>query len=188
MFPVILQIQVDKQKRHLHWGVRRVIILLGHQFSGVSGTVTFNATAEEEEEVLEATTLEVFSGNNQNGVISTSLGSPFIARVLDQNGDNLANVTVNFSVTAGGGSLSASSDTTDSSGRAETTLTLGSSVGTNTVSASVSGISGSITFTATGNEELEATNLLKISGDNQTGTVSNALGNPFVVEVTDPRR
>ena len=39
---------------------------------------------------------------------------------------------------------------TDSKGRADTTLILGSSAGENTVEASVSGISDTITFTATG--------------------------------------
>ena len=88
-------------------------------------------------------------------------------------------------MTAGGGSLSASSVTTNASGRAESTLTLGSTVGTNTVTATVSGIT-SISFTATGTaEDLVATTLDRISGNDQTATVSTVLDDPFVVEVQD---
>ena len=50
--------------------------------------------------------------------------------------------------TAGGGTLSATSTTTDANGRAESTLTLGTSAGTNTVQVSVQGIAQTATFTA----------------------------------------
>ena len=78
-------------------------------------------------------------------------------------------------------------------GRASSTLTLGSSVGTNTVSVSAAGIQGVETFTAEAQSSPPppppppptATTLVKISGDNQQGVINTALGNPFVVEVRD---
>ena len=94
-------------------------------------------------------TLEIVSGDNQQGVINTALANPFVVKVKDGSGSALAGVTVTFAVTAGGGVLSTESATTDADGIAKTTLTLGSDDGTNTVSVSVSGIQGAITFTAT---------------------------------------
>ena len=94
------------------------------------------------------------SGNNRTAAVNTTLSTPFVVEVRDQDGDALSGITVAFAVTAGGGTLSASSVTTDASGRAQSTLTLGSTVGTNTVTASVSGITGSITFTATATAEV----------------------------------
>ena len=154
--------------------------------SGISTTITFNATATETVEDLVATSIVRVSGNNQTGTVSTDLSDPFVVEVRDQNGDGLSGVTVAFSVTAGGGTLSSASVTTGSNGRAQSTLTLGSTVGTNTVTADVSGISTTITFSATATAiVLVATTLVKVSGDNQTGGVSTALPNPFVVEVRD---
>ena len=61
----------------------------------------------------------------------------------------MAGVVVTFSVTAGGGTLSTATATTDANGRARSTLTLGREPGTNTVVATVEGL-GTETFTAIG--------------------------------------
>ncbi|MDE0634311.1 MAG: Ig-like domain-containing protein [Candidatus Poribacteria bacterium] len=96
-----------------------------------------------------ADSIEIVSGNNQRGTPGTVLDDPFVVEVLDDDDDVVSGVTVTFSVTAGGGSLSATSVTTNSRGRAQTTLTLGDDLGRNTVRASVSGVSTTVTFTAT---------------------------------------
>ena len=93
--------------------------------------------------------IEIVSGNNQRGDTGTELANPFVVEVLDEDDDPVSGVTVTFSVTAGGGSLSDTSVDTNSRGRAQTTLTLGDSPGRNTVRASVSGVSTRVTFTAT---------------------------------------
>ena len=59
--------------------------------------------------------------------------------------------SVTFSVTAGGGTLSSATATTDANGRAATRLTPGSEPGTNTVEATVEGLEP-VTFTAIGQE------------------------------------
>ena len=109
------------------------------------------------------------SGDTQQGVPGTALAQPFIVEVQD--GDNVAfaGVPVTFAVTAGGGTLSVTSTTTGANGRAQSTLTLGSSAGTNTVRASVQGISASVTFTA----EATTTNSAPVftDGTNTTRTV-----------------
>ena len=98
---------------------------------------------------LVATTVVHIFGNNQIDNVSMTLSTPFNVEVRDQNGDVLSGITVVFAATAGGGTLSESSVITDSSGQAESTLTLGSTVGTNTVTATVTGITTPVTFTAT---------------------------------------
>ena len=87
------------------------------------------------------------SGDNQQGASGEALTNPFVVEVRDKNGIGLAGFPVRFIVTAGGGLLNVETSTTDSNGHAQTTLTLGA-VGTNTVSASVEGVSQPVTFTA----------------------------------------
>ena len=96
----------------------------------------------------EPTTLTLISGDNQTGLAGDPLVDPFVVEVRDQYGDPMADVSVSFAVTAGGGSLSAETATTDAAGRAASYLTLGSDAGSNTVEASVAGISSTVTFTA----------------------------------------
>ena len=92
-------------------------------------------------------TLVKISGDKQEGAPSALLANPLVVEVKDQNGNVLEGVAVTFVVTAGGGMISASTDTTDANGRAQTTLTLGSDVGANTVEVSVAGIDQPVTFT-----------------------------------------
>ena len=84
--------------------------------------------------------IKKISGDNQSGRPSTALANPFIVEVVDENDDPVSGTTVAFSVTAGGGSVSPASATTNASGRAQTTLTLGDAIGDNTVSARVTGL------------------------------------------------
>ena len=136
--------------------------------------------------MLVATSIARISGNSQSAVVSTELSDPFVVQVNDQNGDAFSGAVVTFAVASGGGSLSDTSVTTGADGRAEATLTLGSTAGTNTVTADVSGISTTITFTATATAEaLVATTLVRLSGNAQTGTVGKELDDPFVAEVQD---
>ena len=98
-------------------------------------------------------TLTKISGDSQTGQASATLTNPFVVEVKD--GANpaavFADVPVTFAVTAGGGTLSATNVSTGSTGRAQTTLTLGSTGGANTVTASVTHAETtlSVTFTAT---------------------------------------
>ena len=61
------------------------------------------------------------SGNNQSGRPGAALANSFIVEVIDENDDAVSGVTVAFAVTAGGGTLSATSATTNANGRAQTT-------------------------------------------------------------------
>ena len=95
-----------------------------------------------------ATTLSKISGDNQQGAPGEALANPFVVEVQDQNGNPLQGTTVTFAVTAGGGTLTATTPTTDANGRAQTTLTLGAMLGINRVEASVEGIDQTQVFSA----------------------------------------
>ena len=128
------------------------------------------------------TTLKIVSGNNQSELTGDALMNPFVVQVRDQKGNPLRGITVQFTLLTGGGSLSTTTAITDANGRAESTLTLGSEPGTNTVQVSVEGVSRTVTFTAEAIARTP-TRLVRISGDNQNGVAGDALMNPFVVEV-----
>jgi hypothetical protein len=87
-------------------------------------------------------------GDNQSGEVGTSLPQPMVVEVRDANGSPLAGTAVDFAVTSGGGSASPASAVTDANGQAGTTLTLGTTAGPNTVSATA-GVIGTVEFTAT---------------------------------------
>ena len=86
-------------------------------------------------------TIVVSSGNNQVGPAGAALPESLAVLVRDAAGDPLPGVNVNFSVTAGGGSVSPGSRQTDASGIAKTRFTLGPNAGTQTVN----GTAGSLT-------------------------------------------
>ena len=97
--------------------------------------------------------LRLFSGDGQTGIARTPLANPFVVKVrrahVQSANDTMhvyRNLPVTFSVAAGRGSLSATSDTTDSNGLAQTRLTLGATVGTDTVKAFVEGASDTLIF------------------------------------------
>ena len=113
---------------------------------GISQMAVFSAEAGLPPPV--ATVLSIVSGDNQEGLTGEALVNPFVIEVRDQYVAPMAGVTVTFAVSEGGGSLSAATATTDANGRAESTLTLGSDPGTNSVKVSVEGISRTEVFSA----------------------------------------
>src|SRR5690606_18255455 len=71
--------------------------------------------------------------------------------VVDRHGNGVPGVTVNFVVTAGGGTVSPAEATTNSAGRAAAEWTLGTGAIAQEVEARVPGLDGSpVVFTATG--------------------------------------
>ena len=127
---------------------------------GEPGTNTVEATVEGLEPVTFTATsaeqavphrLAKVCGDSQEGIAGAILDKSFVVSVSAENGAAIAGVAVSFAVTAGGGTLSSATATTDANGRAATSLTLGSEAGANTVSATVEGLR-SVTFTATGQE------------------------------------
>jgi len=119
---------------------------------------TFNATA-----VAGAPqSVTIISGNGQNGQLGQALVIPLKVKVADSYGNPNTGVSVAFTAN-NGGSAAPNPVITDAAGEATTTWTLGQALGSQTLSAIVTGITPVI-FTAQG--PLYA--LSKISGDLQT--------------------
>ena len=116
--------------------------------------------------------LEILSGHDQQAAAGAALTAPFLVEVTDQKGQPVEGVQVTFSITAGGGTLSVETATTDSVGRAASTLTLGPDPGPNTVTAIVAGLDP-VTFSAAGSAIPHT--LTKLSGQDQQGPAGTAL-------------
>ena len=144
-------------------------------------------------------TLDKTAGENQTGPANTQLAESFVVVASDEEGVAMADVIVTFTVSAGGGMLSANTDAdpctfesakssitaiTDANGQATTRLTLGSEAGTNTVDITVAGLEPE-PFTATATEQTTPDMLAKVCGEDQEGTVGERLAKPFVVFLSD---
>ena len=94
-------------------------------------------------------TLVKISGDGQEGLAGKALAAPFVVEALDKNGQPMSSVTVRFAIESGGGVLNPAKSTPDADGKARTTLTLGWTPGTTTITATATGIKLSVRFTAT---------------------------------------
>lgn len=100
------------------------------------------------EEGPDPVAIELLDGNGQDGSAGAALAAPLRVVVTDELGDPVSGVEVSWSVTAGGGSITPES-TTDASGVAQATFTLGPANGEHRAAAAVAGLSGSpVEFTA----------------------------------------
>lgn len=92
------------------------------------------------------------SSNNQSAAAGSAVPVAPQVKVTDQYGNAVSGVAVTFAVTGGGGVVvPTTAVTTDAGGIAKpTSWTLGPTVGTNTLRATVAGIATAVNFTATG--------------------------------------
>ena len=90
-----------------------------------------------------AATLALVSGGGQNATPGTQLPQPVVVRVTDGYGNGVGGQEVVFAVVTGGGSVGTANATTDASGQASTTWTLGNVVGPQTITATAGSLAGS---------------------------------------------
>jgi hypothetical protein len=95
-----------------------------------------------------AASLVLISGDGQSAAAGSQLPNPVVVRLVDAQGNPLEHGAVAWVVGAGGGSVTPESGQTDRDGFASARWTMGSSAGSNTLSAVASGV-GIVTFTAT---------------------------------------
>jgi hypothetical protein len=105
--------------------------------AGTLPAVAFDATGV----AGPAASVSIVSGNGQSGSVGTELPAALTVRVTDAGSRPVGGTTVTWAVVAGGGSVTPTSATTDSSGAAITRWTLGTTPGANRVTATVAGIS-----------------------------------------------
>jgi hypothetical protein len=127
--------------------------------------------------------LSVVSGDAQQGPIGSPLPLPLVVRVLDADGIGFPGVSVAFTPTSG--SVSPQTVVSDSMGNAQTSWTLGSASGQQSVTVSVS---GNPTLTATFRATallLGPDSLIVVSGDSQAAPIGSPLPLPLVARVLD---
>jgi uncharacterized protein (TIGR02145 family) len=101
--------------------------------------------------VMVATSIELVSGNEQTAEVLAALANPVVIVVRDQNGDAIAGSTVSFTVSEG--SVSKATATTSENGNASVLWTLGGTIGTQTLEATIEGLANSpIIFSAIGSQ------------------------------------
>lgn len=99
--------------------------------------------------LLPASAIAATAGNLQGGSVGAALATPVTVRVTASDGVGVAGVPVQFAA-GNGGAPADSSVPSDANGFASVAWTLGSLVGTQTLTATAAGLSGSpVTFTAT---------------------------------------
>jgi hypothetical protein len=130
------------------------------------------------------------SGNRQQGVIGTTLPQPLVVQLLDATGAPAVGRSVAFQLRGNNGSLGSAGRvavvTTDATGRASVSFTLGTRAGsaTQVATATAAGFAGPAVFTA-GASPGPAALLVVDSGDQQVGVAGQQLPRPLVAVVTD---
>ncbi|MGP0074845.1 MAG: Ig-like domain-containing protein [Bryobacteraceae bacterium] len=126
--------------------------------------------------------VQIVQGNNQAGGPGQTLPLALLVHVTDSGGNTLTGQPVTWAVVnAGTVTLSNVVSTTDGNGNASALATLGSVGGVAQVT--VTAGSASATFNLTVN--IPTAGLQKVSGDQQSTTVSTAFPLPLTVEVVD---
>jgi hypothetical protein len=150
--------------------------------AGLTGSpVTFTATA-----TAKATALALNSGNNQSVTAGTAVAVKPSVLVTDAQGNPVANVAVTFSVASGGGIVTGAAQSTGANGIATAgNWSLGATAGTNTLTATSGGLTGSpVTFTANGTAGPAAIIAIR-SGNGQSATVGTDVATKPSARVTD---
>jgi adhesin/invasin len=147
----------------------------------VGSPLTFTATGN----VGAASRIQIAAGNNQAATVGTPLAVNPSVLVTDACGNPVPGITTTWQVTAGGGSTIGGNTTTDASGLATVGWILGSTAGTNTLTVTRAGLTGSpVTFTATGVTG-SANTIAVNAGNNQSATIGTAVAIDPSVIVTD---
>ena len=118
------------------------------------------------------TSLTVVSGGGQTGVVGQALAQPVVVRV-NAGSQAAAGVTVGFTISAGGGSVSRTSAVTDQAGTVSVTWTLGGQLGNQALTVSVGSLTPA-TVTATGTVGPAAL-LIVTAGNTQAAVVGSAV-------------
>ncbi len=100
-----------------------------------------------------ATTIASTTGNSQTGTVGQTLPTKLTVTVTDAYTNTVSGTTVAWAVSSGDGDLDINTNPTNSVGISNASYKLGPTSGTHTITASVSGLTGSpITFTETAND------------------------------------
>ena len=107
--------------------------------SSISTTFTLSAN-------VQISSITKVSGDMQSAQAGQSFGAPLVVQVMGTNGQPVVGLPVSFSI-SGGATLSATSVLTDSTGKAQVTVTAGATAGAVTVTAFIGTISQNFSLT-----------------------------------------
>ena len=127
------------------------------------------------------TTLVKVSGIAQHGGINSTVPFPFVVEVRDEQNLAFAGVPVRFTITGGGGKLSATTVTTDTTGKAATQLRMGSTLGTTTVRVTTAHVLEPVQFTATARPRSTP---VSVADDNLRARITETLRKPLDATLT----
>jgi len=130
-----------------------------------------------------AARLQMLKGDDQTAAVGTPLDDSLVVRVVDRFGNPVAGTTIEWESERG--SVHPGTVVTGSDGRAATYRILGSSIGSQTATASNRNLEGSpVTFTSHAVAG-SASELVRVSGDNQAAGPGTELPDPLVVRLVD---
>lgn len=115
--------------------------------SGVSSatSASFNISRQRPDDRV----IAVVSGIGQQDTVAGILDEPYVVKVTNDDGSPASGVPVTWAVTSGGGVITPNVVATDGAGVARATHRLGTSAGTQSVTASAEALASPVTFTAT---------------------------------------
>lgn len=123
------------------------------------------------------------STDTLRGVVGAAASGPLSVIVKNKTGEALDTTLVTFAVVSGNGTVSSAAVRTNATGQASTTWTLGSTVGLQTVTATVGSLTP-ITFTAVATVGA-ATTMTKVAGDAQSAPINTNVAVAPQVKLVD---
>ena len=160
---------------------RRMVVLL----SLAGGVVLAGSCSKGSTTPSQILTLTKATGDSQVAAAGAALGAALTVHVKDQNGTAVSGAVVSWGAGAGGGTVGGPTSSTDASGNASITRTLGPAAGYQGTTASISGATGSpITFTSIAQIN-GAFQIAAVPGAGLSDTVLATLSSPFQFLVTD---
>jgi hypothetical protein len=128
-----------------------------------------------------APTQIVAENPDRTGVAGTTLGAPLVVRVTDAHGNGVPGTAITWTVAAGGGTVQGGA-TTDATGRAQATWTLGPVVGTPQVAQAAAAGLAPVQFRAMA-APAAPLELVQVSGEYQGAGAGQALEHPLVLQL-----
>ena len=159
-------------------GANKAVAIL--QGNYVLDSAVFTATAG----VGPASRLTVVAGNAQTGRVASALPTKLQVNVKDQFGYAVSGKTVTWLAANFSGSVAAVSDTTDASGNASATWTLGTTATVQSATATVAGVGAPLAFTATATPDTSRV-ITVTAGSGQSASAGATLSTALQVAVQD---
>ena len=128
-------------------------------------------------------TIAIVSGASQVATVSTQLSAPVIVKVTDAVGNPVSGIAVTFAPASASGAVSSAQATTDATGSAQVTWTLGTLAGTDSLMITA-GTLTPVAALATALPDAPSA-IAIVSGNDQSAPVDSTLSGVLSVKVTD---